>query len=42
MIVITSQFQGRTGQSMRAMDVWIKQNGRWKIAAAQLTPIRVQ
>lgn len=37
LVIVTSKFQG---QAVRAMDVWIKQDGRWKIAAAQSTPIQ--
>jgi Domain of unknown function (DUF4440) len=38
-IIITSRFYGRSGQASQASDVWVRQGGRWMIAAAQLTPI---
>jgi len=36
-VIVTSKFQG---QATRATDVFVRQNGHWRIASAQWTPIQ--
>lgn len=41
-VVITLRFVVRGGQSVRAIEVWVRQDSSWKIAAAQVTRIGSQ
>ena len=41
-VVLTLRFVARGGQPVRAIEVWVRQDSSWKIAAAQVTRISTQ